>query len=189
VKRNLKELFMQPRQTGLTILDGIRAIGIIWVMGNHTLWVLSWAFWGEQQYSDLRNSLFLRGIVNADVAVDMFFVLSGFLIAHLLAAEFDKTGKIDVLRFYWRRWLRIFPTYGLVLAAFWIPQYFYTSFCDNCNFCHYYGWSNILFVNNFASPFFATCMIWTWSIAVEVHCVCLLHSWLFVSLVGSVRSL
>lgn len=168
--KNLKDLFGAPRSEGLTILDGIRAIGIIWVIGSHTWWVLAWNFWGDADYTTLGDSYLMRGIRNGDVAVDMFFVLSGFLIAHILISEYDKTGSLSVVRFYVRRYLRIMPAYGLVLAVFWVAQYFVNPLgCDDCNFCHYFGWSNLLFVNNMASPFFMTCMIWTWSIAVEVQ--------------------
>src|SRR3954454_4666853 len=44
-------------------------------------------------------------------AVTCFFVLSGFLITHLLLAEFAKTGSISLKRFYFRRTVRIFPAY------------------------------------------------------------------------------
>lgn len=167
VKRNLKELF-QPRTTGLTILDGIRAIGIIWVIGSHTWWVLNWNYGETHAYQELEYSLLMRGIRNGDVAVDMFFVLSGFLIAHILIAEWDKTRTINLGRFMWRRWLRIMPAYAVVIICFWGGQHIWT-FCDNCNYCDLFGWSNFLFINNFASPFFATCMIWTWSVAVEMQ--------------------
>lgn len=56
---------------------------------------------------------------NATYAVICFFVLSGFLITHLLLREFDKTGDISLRQFYTRRALRIFPAfYGY--AAFYI---------------------------------------------------------------------
>jgi peptidoglycan/LPS O-acetylase OafA/YrhL len=50
------------------------------------------------------------------LGVDMFFVLSGFLIATLLLREKEKYQTIDLKRFYQRRNLRIFPAYyGLLL--------------------------------------------------------------------------
>ena len=48
---------------------------------------------------------------NATYAVICFFVLSGFLITHLLLKEYDKTGDISLRSFYLRRALRIFPAF------------------------------------------------------------------------------
>lgn len=45
------------------------------------------------------------------VGVDLFFVLSGFLISGLLFSEFDKTGEMNVKRFWLRRGFKIWPSY------------------------------------------------------------------------------
>jgi peptidoglycan/LPS O-acetylase OafA/YrhL len=53
------------------------------------------------------------------LAVTLFFVLSGYLITYLLLVEKQRSGHIDVRRFYVRRILRIWPLYFLVvLLAF-----------------------------------------------------------------------
>jgi len=56
-------------------------------------------------------------VVNAagHLPVAFFFVLSGFLITYLLLKE-SENGKIDVLSFYWRRVIRIWPLYFLIAA-------------------------------------------------------------------------
>src|SRR4051812_10443932 len=43
--------------------------------------------------------------------VDLFLVLSAFLIARLLRAEYERSEFVDVRRFYVRRMLRIWPLY------------------------------------------------------------------------------
>ena len=49
--------------------------------------------------------------------VDMFFVVSGFLITTLLLEEDRRSGRVDLKRFYARRALRLLPLMYLVLAA------------------------------------------------------------------------
>ncbi|MEV0274244.1 acyltransferase family protein [Hamadaea sp. NPDC050747] len=62
------------------------------------------------------------------VGVDVFFVISGFLITSLLTAELGRTGRISLLGFYARRAKRLLPATALVLivtavlTAFAIPR-------------------------------------------------------------------
>ena len=52
---------------------------------------------------------------NGGIAVTFFFVLSGFLITHLLLKEQNNTHKISIKNFYVRRVLRIWPLYYLLV--------------------------------------------------------------------------
>lgn len=53
---------------------------------------------------------------NLNIGVDVFFLISGFLITYLLILEKDKTGRISLPKFYMRRTLRIWPLYFLIIA-------------------------------------------------------------------------
>ena len=86
-----------------TSLDGIRTASILAVIWHHTGQPIDWL------------PISGRGFLG----VDMFFVLSGFLIVTLLLRERDRTGTISLKKFYMRRALRIFPVYyGLLLVLF-----------------------------------------------------------------------
>lgn len=61
----------------------------------------------------------LRVPVGGYFAVDIFFVLSGFLISSQIVAEVDRTGKFSFLGFYKRRVLRLMPAF-LVMCAVYI---------------------------------------------------------------------
>lgn len=76
-------------------LDGVRAFAVLAVMGTHTD---------------------LMGFSGGGAGVDIFFVLSGFLITTLLLEERDTFGRIFLGRFYGRRALRLFPALFAMLA-------------------------------------------------------------------------
>jgi peptidoglycan/LPS O-acetylase OafA/YrhL len=82
-------------------LDGLRALSILAVVWHHAQ--------PDVEGSPLSRLGFL--------GVDMFFVLSGFLIVTLLLRERERAGDISLGGFYLRRSLRIFPLYYGLLAA------------------------------------------------------------------------
>ncbi len=68
------------------------------------------------KYSDI-YVIIKKGIFgNGNLGVNFFFVLSGFLITYLLMKENDLFGKIDVIRFWKRRILRIWPLFYFCVA-------------------------------------------------------------------------
>ncbi|KFN43088.1 acyltransferase family protein [Arenimonas oryziterrae] len=85
------------RLAHLPQLDGLRGTAILAVMIFHA------------------EPPFLAG---AFIGVDVFFVLSGFLITSLLIHEFDRTGAISLRTFYVRRLFRLGPALVLMLAVF-----------------------------------------------------------------------
>ena len=93
-------------------LDSLRFLAFLMVFGSHLVWWKAGA-------SPLDGPVpFLRAIVaSGGFGVDLFFVLSAYLITELLLRERDLTGALDVRAFYIRRILRIWPLYFAVIAA------------------------------------------------------------------------
>ena len=83
-------------------LDGVRAIAIGFVVLFHAEDVV--------HYND-------RWFPGGFLGVDLFFVLSGFLITRLLLEERALTGRLSVRRFYGRRAARLLPALALFLVA------------------------------------------------------------------------
>jgi peptidoglycan/LPS O-acetylase OafA/YrhL len=81
-------------------LDGLRAVAIIGVMIAHSF------IW----FPGLRVAM-------GGVGVDLFFVLSGFLITSLLLREHETDGSISRTRFYVRRALRLLPALAVALVV------------------------------------------------------------------------
>lgn len=77
-------------------IEGLRAIAVMLVVLEHA---------GVQ---------WVRG---GYVGVDVFFVLSGFLITGLLVKEIERSGRVSLINFYARRARRLLPASTLVLVA------------------------------------------------------------------------
>lgn len=82
-------------------LDGLRCLAIVPVVWHHAT---------PRAYDGVLG----RG----PLGVDLFFVISGFLITTLLLRERQESGTVALGAFYVRRSLRIFPLYYAVLGAF-----------------------------------------------------------------------
>lgn len=61
---------------------------------------------------------------NFSFGVDIFFIISGFLLTYLLLCEKEKTGKVDIIKFYIRRAFRIWPLYFFIILLAPVLSYF-----------------------------------------------------------------
>src|SRR5690606_11073676 len=78
----------------------------------------------------LHNDFLRRAFHFGGYGVELFFVLSGFLIGTILLRAFRKEFGVNELRYFWmRRWLRTIPAYYAALAfAFWSKEAFDPSY-------------------------------------------------------------
>jgi peptidoglycan/LPS O-acetylase OafA/YrhL len=106
------------------------------------------------------------------IGVDLFFVLSGFLITYLLLAEKGATGDISLRQFYIRRILRIWPLYFfIVVLTFLIIPLFPLFPLSQGVKSHYFGKLSLysFMLPNVALAFFpgVSYATMTWSVGVE----------------------
>lgn len=111
-------------------LDFLRALAIIFVFIYH--------YGGMFPHPEWTNTISRFGWTG----VDLFFVLSGYLIASQLFAAIQKTQSVDIKTFYLKRFFRIIPVYLLVVAIYFLfpvvherealaPLWKYISFTQN----------------------------------------------------------
>jgi len=145
-------------------LDGLRGLAILMVLASH--------YFGASIFAPDRSGLaYLQALLEKGaLGVDLFFVLSGFLIGGILL---DNRGCNNYFKaFYARRMFRIFPLYYAVLAAFVLatavlPRARFGSLFDN----PLPMWPYFLYVQNIARVgIIPTGTRWlgpTWSLAIE----------------------
>jgi peptidoglycan/LPS O-acetylase OafA/YrhL len=148
-------------------LDILRAIAILLVLGQHLSPVKLGSArlstdWGQLSFP---LNYILSAIDRGGwTGVDLFFVLSGFLISGLLFEEHRRTGSISFKNFFIRRGFKIYPPYYLMIAlAIVIPMLLISGFRAPV-------WdllSELVFLQNYVIG----AGIWRheWSLAVEEH--------------------
>lgn len=147
----MKKLFQRPTDNYLFI-DGIRAIAVLWVIIFHG-WIWQ-SFLATKTITALYNYNLLNWIPKGDLGVDLFFVISGFLIGFILFKELKSTATINLKKFYVRRFLRLMPVY---LFTMLLCIYLYNDNMDTF-------WSNLLYINNYVPNSY---LLHTWSLAIE----------------------
>lgn len=87
-------------------IDGLRAVAVLSVLFSHAQ---------------------APGIKGGWIGVDIFFVISGFLITTILLKEYALRGTFSIKNFYMRRILRLIPALLLLIAFLLVYAWFFTS--------------------------------------------------------------
>lgn len=142
-------------------LDGVRGLAVLLVLLSHFLLI---EFWSNKQIYELVHAGWL--------GVDLFFVLSGFLITGILLDA--RHSKNYWSSFYKRRVLRIFPLYFFVVTVTWLTVIFYEKTPDRLQGYDSFAWfftftPNIAMAlkNNWLSHSNVFNLNHLWSLAVE----------------------
>lgn len=96
VRRGLFGAYAVPSKHLRSDIQGLRAVAVLAVLLSH--------IWPD-------------AIPGGFIGVDVFFVISGYLITGLLYRELQQTGRIALLQFYLRRMKRLLPAATLVLVV------------------------------------------------------------------------
>ena len=126
-------------------LDCFRALAIMLVFTGHTI-------------NSLGSPQALAPLQFGGTGVDLFFVLSGWLIGNQLLIEQQKFGNIDISRFWIRRWMRTLPAYYAVLTLTILQQYLTKDTFD-------FPWAYLFFLQNYQANL--DIFYVSWSLSVE----------------------
>lgn len=171
-------------------LDGLRFGSILWVIFGHVLAIESSSGGGYNNAADFLppngfTTTWLGQLLFASrFAVDTFLLISGYLVVHVLVRITSRVTSV------WKKYcttlpglvvhrlLRIMPLYAMTLGfyVFIAPHMgsgpFWYQWEGLLEPCRAYGWSNLLFVNNFVPfdlPNTATCFYHSWYLALDLQ--------------------
>lgn len=143
-------------------INGLRAISIILVILHHLslkeqifLPILKKYQWTRPVIDIIQDGQF---------GVNVFFVISGFLITSIMLNEEANTGTVSFKNFFARRVLRIFPAYYFLLFVYFVLQ--------NLGYIHLtlLSWITALtYTKNFIWVSFDWYTAHSWSLSVEEH--------------------
>ncbi|MBL7262130.1 acyltransferase family protein [Paractinoplanes lichenicola] len=108
-------------------IEGLRAVAVVLVVLSHAG---------------------VPGVVGGYIGLDVFFVISGFLITSLMLREVRATGGLSLIDFYARRARRLLPTAALVLITTLLASYHWLGFRRGDEIAEDVAWS-ALFAANF----------------------------------------
>jgi peptidoglycan/LPS O-acetylase OafA/YrhL len=182
----------KPREN-TACFDGLRVWSILWIILGHLMAIQSSSGGG---YSNPRDFLPPDGLTTKPLgqllfasrfAVDTFLFISGYLVVHVLCIKmplrnldqsFGMRYILSIPKLMLFRLIRILPLYIMTLG-FWTqiaPQLGSGPFWYQWDFflapCRSFGWTNLLFVNNFFpwdTPNVATCFYHSWYLAVDMQ--------------------
>ncbi|TKR64165.1 hypothetical protein L596_024746 [Steinernema carpocapsae] len=161
-------------------LHGVRVLSMAWIILGHTYYYICTSMTTDNLFPTLQGFpkyFHNQIIVQAPLAVDSFFYLSGMLTCFLFFKKFPPTRSIFNVgmwaMYYVRRYLRLTPVYVVIMGLmvtlftyisdgpFWRPI--------ERQFCRTSYWANLIYLNNFLPLTGDACMGWTWYMANDMQ--------------------
>lgn len=129
-------------------LDLLRALAIVTVTAYHVLIMIPGSLLEYEKF-----------VLYGMHGVDLFFVISGWLIGGLYWQESSQFGNVQAGRFWMRRWLRTIPPYLAGLLLSWLAAYIHSRKPFDPGY--------LIFIQNYYDhpPFFVV----SWSLCIEEH--------------------
>ncbi len=150
-------------------LDVLRFVAVTLVLHIHS--VIEFGLFQPRRDTNRFTQVLDWILPIGSTGVDLFFVLSGFLVSGLLFKEFIQSGTMSFGRFFVRRVFKIYPAFWAFIALTLILRFRQTGKWDAAGL-----FAELFFVQNY----FAGLWGHTWSLAVEEHFYILLIGSFFI---------
>ncbi|KAG8190540.1 hypothetical protein JTE90_004115 [Oedothorax gibbosus] len=179
---NSEKFFARSKDgNSLSFFNGMRFISFTWVVINHTWGIYEkWRMLTYRSFlkmdDEIDGYITVPVIEGAHVAVDTFFMISGFLLVYTTWKRLVLSGgKLNVFRFMIQKFWRLYPSLGVTITLFLVYHYygsgpiFKVSTQESFSACYTHWMWNFLFINNW------------W----RVNDMCLPHTWFLSALMQS----
>lgn len=174
-------------QVDTRYFEGVRTIAMLFVLFGHSLYFPSiFGFYNAKEPTVYLRSYASIGVFPAELAVDTFFFLSGFLMFHLYLKYSEKRAGADgtlqhppvshIPMMYLRRYLRMTPVVMLTLVfAVWLSIYIPDGVLREAysnqamlQTCKEFWWHQVLYITNLHDAAdWAMCMGWFWYLSTD----------------------
>uniref|UniRef100_A0A336K197 CSON011068 protein n=1 Tax=Culicoides sonorensis TaxID=179676 RepID=A0A336K197_CULSO len=165
-------------------INGLRLISNLFILGFHVQYFSFFKISSKHYAFLLAEKLAMTMITNGPIFVEVFFIISGFLLSYSYVKNDTQINLLfrspihECFKFIWislvKRLFRIIPLYFFVIL---LTEVTATYFADTSIFelyekydynCQHYWWRNALFIQNFY-PFNELCLNWSWTLACDLQ--------------------
>lgn len=154
-----QEIIHQPNKA-FPVVDFLKGLSVLMVILFHIFFAVFFLFKKDpaklQQFVDSIPA-WLSFILSFDKAVDIFFMLSAFLLSFALLKVYDKQRSIHIRRFYLHRFFRIYPVFLVALLLYGLAD-IHKLMTE--------GWYSLLFIENIYSKGIIPVQ---WSLSIEMQ--------------------
>ncbi|XP_074595938.1 nose resistant to fluoxetine protein 6-like [Brevipalpus obovatus] len=170
-KSNLNRILdTSEADSSIRAIHGLRVISMFWIIGGHSYsFGMQWLFFQNSHLLGPFSRVIINQVLaNTNFSVDCFFFVSGLLVAHSMIKELKKNNRINLIKFYLHRYIRMTPLM-MVIIGFCATVLRYLgqgpawleSIMMFDKWCEDNWWINALYLHNF----------------VKRETMCLSHSW------------
>jgi peptidoglycan/LPS O-acetylase OafA/YrhL len=152
------------------VLHGLRVLAIFGVIQVHSMDLTGQRTLGLG-YGETINTFLELTLRNAWFCMDLFFILSGFLIGQILIHSMNGSNSIGFKRFYIRRAFRTFPLYYAFLFIYWFIARFNPQVLTPMALQEVpkIGYQELFYLSNYPFDPVNYLVYWSWSLSVEEH--------------------